>query len=102
MLKQYIVKEKVGYKRYLCPNFYTETETLVSDHALSIPPWNAFYSQRVRELADAIGRHADHADDHCVDTWLREIQVLRSMIHGLRNVFKQNEYWEDEMKVDRK
>ena len=97
MLKQYIAKGKGDYEKLLCPNCYMEMEVPASKPPIGIKPYYVFYAERVCDLADAISRHADNADDHCVNDWMRELHALRIFIHSLKKLFSQNEYWEEDL-----
>lgn len=63
---------------------------------IGITPYYVFYSQRIRDLANAIARHAGNAEDHCVHDWIQEILILRSLLRAMRT----KEFYEEEMEKE--
>lgn len=102
-----------GWDLYKCNNenckFYNswvpisyEKQDVDGKPAIGVQPYYVFYPRRIRELSEAISRHADKPYDHCVYDWLREIDILRRMYRGMESVMKQKEFYEEELKVDKK
>ena len=73
-----------------------DTDDVQEKPLMGVTPYYAFYSQRIRDLANAISRHAGNAEDHCVHDWIQEILILRALLRTMRT----KEFYEEEMEKE--